>query len=237
MDKKTQKNLLALVKLNYAEIADSFSETRKHTFWPELARLAGEVKAEDKIFDVGCGNGRLLETLVSNQQKLNYLGVDQSEELINHARLQYPNNKFLVGDILELGEIQEINFDYVFCIAVLHHLPGADLRVAALRQLRNKVSNDGRIIVSVWDIWSQPKLKKLIYKFALLKIIKKNLPAGSLDFGDILFDWKKEEDGKLSRRYYHAFTKWGLKKIIKKAGLKIEKIYKADNNYYAILKK
>ncbi|MFA4834369.1 MAG: class I SAM-dependent methyltransferase [Patescibacteria group bacterium] len=235
MNKQTQKNLLGLVKSSYEEIADQFNETRKKYLWPELIELTKIIKAGDKILDVGCGNGRLLEAFKG--KKIDYLGVDASENLIAHAKSLRPKNKFLVGDILDLGKIPEMNFDYVFSIALFHHLPGNDLRIAALRQLKNKVGENGKIIIVVWNLWSQPKFRKLILKFALLKLIKKNLPAGRMDFGDILFDWKNPGGEAMSRRYYHAFTKWGLKKIIKKAGLKIEKIYKDKFNYYAILKK
>ena len=249
MDKQTQKNLLTLVKSSYEEIADQFNQTRKKHLWPELIKLTKEIKTGDKILDVGCGNGRLLEAF--GDKKISYLGVDNSEKLINLAeknrkspaplRLARPgqiaNRKFIVGNILDLGRIPEMNFDYVFSVALFHHLPGNDLRIAALRQLKNKVSENGKIIIVVWNLWSQPKFRKLILKFALLKLMKKNLPAGKMDFGDILFDWKSPSGQAQSQRYYHAFTKRGLKKIIKKAGLKIEKIYKDKYNYYAILKK
>jgi len=235
MDKQTQKNLLALVKSNYEEIADQFNQTRKKYLWPELIELTKEIKTGDKILDVGCGNGRLLEAF--RFKKIDYLGVDASENLINHAKSLHPDNKFIVGDILDLGRIPEINFNYVFSIALFHHLPGNDLRIAALRQLKNKISENGKIIIVVWNLWSQPKFRKLILKFSLLKLIKKNLSAIRMDFGDILFDWKNPDGEAMSRRYYHAFTKRGLKKIIKKAGLKIEKIYKDKYNYYAILRK
>ncbi len=54
-----------------------------------------------------------------------------------------------------------------------------------------------------------------------------------MDFGDVVFPGFNAK----SKRYYHAFTKRSLKKIAKKADLKIEKIYKDKYNYYAILKK
>lgn len=235
MNKQTQKNLLNLVKANYEQIADQFNETRKKYLWPELLELTKEIKTKDKILDVGCGNGRLLEAFKGN--KPNYLGIDASEPLIEYAQKTYPENKFIVSDILDLGKIPEINFDYVFSIAVLHHLPGNDLQIAALKQLKNKVSENGKIIIIVWNLWSQKKFRKLIYKFFLLKLFKKNLPFGKMDFGDVLFDWKNSAGVAQSRRYYHAFTKCELRKIIKKAGLKIEKICKDKYNYYAILKK
>jgi len=236
MDSQTQKNLLELVKCNYEEIADDFSETRKKYLWPELVKLTKQVKNNNKILDVGCGNGRLLEAF--KDKKINYLGIDNSEKLISIAKSRFPetntqqlipNTQFQLGNILELSKIPEINFDYVFSIAVLHHLPGQNLRIAALKQLKNKVAQNGQIIITAWNLWSQRKFRKLIFKSTLLKLLKKN----KMDLGDILF----AGFNKKSKRYYHAFTKRELKKIAKKAGLKINRIYKDGYNYYAILQK
>ena len=250
MDKQTQEKLLALVKKNYEEIAGDFDLTRKKQLWPELLKLTGIVKDGDRVLDVGCGNGRLVEAF--SDKKIYYLGVDNSEKLIGAAinnfqipitnyqtnsKSQLPNKsqisnlKFQVADILELDKISENNFDYVFCIAVLHHLPGEDLKIKALEQMKNKLKPDGRIVLTVWNLWSQKKFSKLILKYALLKIVGKN----KMDFGDILFDWKNNKGEEISRRYYHGFTNNGLKKIAVGAGLKMEKLYKDKYNYYVIL--
>jgi len=173
----------------------------------------------------------LLEAFKNKEIK--YLGVDSNEKLIELARSRFPKFQFTVGDILELGKIPEINFNFVFCVAVLHHLPGTDLRVAALKQLKNKIISDGKIIITVWNLWSQIKFRKLIFKFLLLKLIKKN----KMDLGDLLFDWKNSAGQAVSQRYYHAFTKRELKKISKQAGLKIERLYQDKYNYYAVLTK
>ena len=58
-----------------------------------------------------------------------------------------------------------------------------------------------------------------------------------MDFGDVLFDWLSDKGEYIGKRYYHAFRKHELKKICKKAGLKIERIYKDEYNYYAVLVK
>ena len=236
MDKQTQKNLLKIVKRNYEEIAENFSETRKKYLWPELMKLTQNVKKGDKVLDVGCGNGRLLQAFKSKQIK--YVGIDSSEKLIQIAKTrntehEIQNKEFMVRDILELNKIAQINFDYVFCIAVLHQIPGKDLQIQALKQLKNKVKFDGEIIITVWNLWSWKKFRKLIWKFVSLKLIGKS----KMDYGDIFFDWKNSKGERVSQRYYHVFTKSGLKKIIKKAGLKVEKIYKDKYNYCAILKK
>jgi 2-polyprenyl-3-methyl-5-hydroxy-6-metoxy-1,4-benzoquinol methylase len=228
MDKETQQKLLNIVKEGYEEIAEDFSETRKKYLWPELVKLAGLVKDGDSVLDAGCGNGRLVEALKNKQ--VDYLGVDNSEKLISLARGKYgsQNFKFLVGDILELDKKIDKKFDFIFCIAVLHHIPGNDLRVKALEQLKSKIKPGGKIILTVWNLWNLPKFKKLIFKFMVLKLIGKN----RMDFGDILF-----RGFKLNReRYYHAFSQCELKGLFKKSGLKIIKLYKDKYNYYAILK-
>ncbi|MEI6596849.1 MAG: class I SAM-dependent methyltransferase [bacterium] len=248
MNRQTQKNLLDLVKRNYEEIADDFNTTRKKYLWPELIKLAESVKGGDKILDAGCGNGRLVEAF--RNKKINYLGVDSSEKLIESARKNYVreiasspstasrNDKWAVADILELDKLSEKDFDYIFCIAVLHHLPGEDLRLKALKQMKNKLKPGGKIIITVWNLWNQEKFIKLIFKYGLFRLLGKNLPVGevgNLDFGDILFDWKNKDGERISRRYYHAFTKNQLKKLAFSAGFKIEKLYKDKYNYYLVL--
>ncbi|MDD4271310.1 MAG: class I SAM-dependent methyltransferase [Patescibacteria group bacterium] len=236
MDKQTQKNLLELVKKNYEEIAENFDITRKKQLWPELLKLAEMVKDGDRILDVGCGNGRLIEAF--GEKKIEYLGVDSSEKLVETAKKNLGSrlrghDKLAVGDILKLDKLPEKDFNYVFCIAVLHHLPGEDLRLEALKQMKNKINSNGKIIITVWNLWSRWKFIKLIFKYGWFKSAGKN----QMDFGDILFDWKNNKGERISRRYYHAFTKNELKKLSVRAGFKAEKIYKDKYNYYAILTK
>jgi len=248
MDSQTQKNLLNIVKRNYDEIAEEFSQSRDKFYpnlWSGLVEIAKNIKAGDKIMDVGCGNGRLVDvfgnkkiysgkSVKNSHAGVKYLGIDNSEKILKIAKRKYKgeNIDFKLGNLLELGKIPEINFNYVFCIAVLHHIPRKKLRIQALRQLKNKVSQNGKIIITNWNLWSnnhKKDFKKLILKFSLLKLIKKN----KMDFGDVLFDGFSNK----SKRYYHAFTKFGLRRLAKKAGLKIEKIYKDKYNYYMILRK
>lgn len=249
MDKQTQKNLSNIVKQNYEEIADDFHETRKKYLWPELVKMADAAKDGDRVLDAGCGNGRLLEAL--KNKKISYFGVDSSEKLIKIAKERFGveegggfkaeeqtaapktaiyERRFQVCDLADLGTIPEINYDYVFCAAVLHHLPGSDAQINALKQLKNKVGQNGKIIVTVWNFWPSKKFRKKIFKFVLLKLIKKN----KMDFGDILFDWKSSKGERLSKRYYHAFRKGELRRIFKAAGLIVKEMRKDEHNYYIV---
>jgi len=230
MNKQTQENLLAIVKRNYEDIASEFNETRKKYLWPELVKLAERVKDGDSVLDVGCGNGRLRQAFID--KAINYLGIDNSESLIKFAEenqeSRIKNQEFLLGDVLELDKLEIGKFDYIFCIAVLNHIPGKELQIKALEQMKNKLAMDGKIIITNWNLWCKTKYLKIILKLVLLKMIGKN----RMDFGDIVFNWKR---GEHSQRYYHAFTKCELKKLAKKAGFKIERLYKDKYNYYTVL--
>ncbi len=230
MDKAIQKKLLTVVKNNYQQIAYEFSLTRDKALWPELLKLCELVKENDNILDVGCGNGRLWRALKNKNVK--YTGIDNCSKLIQLAKKKYSNDdvSFLIDDIISLNNVPNNNFNIIFCIAVLHHIPGKKLRIEALQNLKKKLKKNGKIIITVWNLWQHPKHKNLIIKFALLKLLGKN----KMDFGDIVFNWKGK---KSSQRYYHAFTKKGLIELAKKTNLHIEKIYKDKYNYYLILTK
>jgi 2-polyprenyl-3-methyl-5-hydroxy-6-metoxy-1,4-benzoquinol methylase len=236
MDKETQQKLLNIVKKNYEDIADDFNQTRQKQLWPELVKLAADVKDGDSVLDVGCGNGRLTAAFI--KKNIKYVGVDQSQALINLAQenikaanFQFSifNFQFRTGDILELDKLTQEKFDWIFCIAVLHHLPGQDLRLQALEQLKNRLKPNGKIVITVWNLWGRWKYLKLILINALLRLIGKN----KMDFGDIVFDWSKNK----SQRYYHAFTAKALSADFSRATLKIRTIYRDSYNYYSVVEK
>ncbi|PLX26695.1 hypothetical protein C0583_06725 [Candidatus Parcubacteria bacterium] len=234
MNKQTQKELLKIVERNYDSIADQYNETRKKNMfplWNELIKITKQVKSGDKILDVGCGNGRLQEAFIGKEVK--YIGLDTCEKLLSHAKENYKDADFRKGDILNLGEVKEYDFDFVFSIAVLHHLPGQEMQTQALRQLWNKTKKGGTVVVTVWNLWRHETYGKLIWRFFFLKLIRKN----KMDFGDILWDWKNQAGERVSQRYYHAFSKKQLKKIAKKAGFKKKKIFTDKYNYYLVLTK
>ncbi len=234
MNKDTQKEILKLVGRNYDEIAGQYNETRKKNLfplWNELIRIAKEVKDGDKVLDAGCGNGRLLEAFIGKQ--VSYLGVDNCEKLIKHAQENYPDRLFRQADLLDLGQVPEYDFDHVFSIAVIHHLPGRDLRLKAMRQLYNKARKGGRVVISVWNLWKHEKYGRLIWRFFFLRLIGKN----KMDFGDILWDWKNQEGVAVSQRYYHAFHRLELYFLARKAGFKVKKLKVDKYNYYLILEK
>lgn len=232
-DKETQE-LLEIVSRNYQEIAKEFDLTRKKEIWPEIREFTSELKDGDSVLDVACGNGRLIEAF--KDKKINYLGLDNSSNLIELAQKNYPDYKFIVEDMLKLDKIDNNKYDFVFCLAALQHIPSKNLRVKVLRDLADKLNSSGKLIISNWNLWSHPKYRWPLFKNYGLKLIGKN----KLGFNDLVFPSKfylaSQEKRESSNRYYHAYTKKELKKLARLANLKIITLKKDKYNLWLVLK-
>jgi 2-polyprenyl-3-methyl-5-hydroxy-6-metoxy-1,4-benzoquinol methylase len=233
MKEQLKKEIIKLVEQSYQCAADHPKHAKEKALWPELIKIAGSIE-QGNILDVGCGNGRIYK-LFADHKDIHYVGVDSCTQLITAAQtnaVQATNEpEFIVGNILELNQIPQVNFDYLFCIDVLHHLPDKKMRLDAMKQIKNKVRPGGEIIITVWNFWKQPQYRKLIFKFLLLKLFKKN----KMDLCDILIETKDPKDNTFNKCYYHAFYAHEIKKLMKQSGLKIKGFYKDKKTYYLML--
>lgn len=231
MDRKYAQYLLRKTKQDYNKIAEEFSSKRRF-MWRDLKPLLDYTTLGDRVLDLGCGNGRLFQAL--KDKHIEYLGVDNSEKLIEIARSKYAalGAKFQLADALNLSLLDN-SFDKIYSIAVLHHIPSKEFRLQFLKEAKRVLKPNGLLILTVWKL-VQKKSIKLALKYAVLKI----LGSSKLDFNDVLVPWAKT-----CQRYLHQFTKRRLKKLIEKANFKIEKIgtllrpERKDTNIFVVARK
>ncbi|MBU0670938.1 class I SAM-dependent methyltransferase [Patescibacteria group bacterium] len=221
MQPQLAKEILAKVKSDYNNIAPHFSETRAYS-WQEFEDFKQYLKPGLDILDLGCGNGRFYEFL--EPFKINYTGVDNSSGLLDEAVKKFPQAKFIIGDMLNVP-IDNNQYDIVFSIASLHHIPSDELRLRAAKEIYRLLKKDGILIMTNWNLF-QDKYKKLFGK--------KNL-----DNNDLLIPWKDQDGKKLADRYYHAFTEKELSELADKSGFIIKKQYlsEGEKNIVSIWKK
>jgi len=230
MDQEYAKYLLDKTQADYNRIASHFSNTRKY-IWDDLKYFKKFAQDKDRILDLGCGNGRLLE-LFKNKD-IEYIGIDNSKELIKIAKQKYPDANFQVGSALNLP-FKGNSFDKVFSIAVLHHIPSKKFRIQFLQEAKKVLKPNGLLILTVWNLWNK-KCLRLHLKHIGLKIVGKS----KLDFKDIFYPWKSQQGKVLAQRYIHCFTKRELEGLFKKAGFQIKEIGflgKSKRNIYVIAK-
>lgn len=201
--------------------------------WEELRELTKDISDNDKILDLGCGNGRLLEVL--KDKKIDYIGVDSSEKLIKIAQKKYPQADFQVADALSLP-FPDNYFDKIYSIAVLHHIPSKKYHLQFLKEAKRVLKPEGILVITVWDLW-QKKFWKLILKYTFLKLTSQS----KLGFKDIFYPWKNQKSKTEVLRYFHCFTKKELIDLAKKINFKIKKIgnlkYRSRSNLYLIAQK
>jgi tRNA (uracil-5-)-methyltransferase TRM9 len=213
MDKNYAEYLLKKTRNDYNLIAEDFSNTR-HFLWEELKPLSQYVQKGDKVLDLGCGNGRLVDLL--REKEIDYVGVDNAERLIGAAKNKYPDNNFIVADSLNLPFPQDF-FDKVFSIAVFHHIPSEEYRLKFLNEIKKVLKPKGQIILTVWNLWQGKTIWKTLFSNLFLKLIRKN----KLDINDIFYPWKGQKGKVLIQRYIHLFTKEELKRLVETAGFKV----------------
>ena len=210
MDKKRVQKILEQNKENWEAVADEFAKTRKWN-WRELKFLSEYIKDGQKVLDLGCGNGRLCKLLQSKD--IEYIGVDNSQGLIKIARRQFNKFTFLVADALSLGaQLPNNEFDIIFSIAFLHHIPSKELRLKILKDCFSILKPNGFLIFTVWNL----KQWKLIWRYRLYSLF--------LGQRDVFIPWKAGE--KKIWRYHHVFTLREIRGLTKKAGFEIIKCQK-----------
>ena len=171
------------------------------------------MRSGESVLDVGCGNARLLDALPVGVQ---YTGCDTSERMITVAQnrqvLRLPNIQFVAGDILSLP-FPSASFDYVFALAVLHHIPSVRLRQQAIAELTRVVKPGGHILITVWNLRSFYWMRR----YWLWKLLFGLRPKG-YDRGDCFVPWRRGVEKPLLR-YVHAFTGYELKSLLEQEGL------------------
>lgn len=175
------QTLLEKVKKDYSVISERFDETRRNP-WEEFEWFAAYLEQNQKLLDVGCGNGRLAAFL--KNKKIEYTGIDNNKELIAIARGRHPYAKFAIADQTAVHFPNE-SFDHVWNIAAFHHVPSKKLRLQALKEMKRVLKKDGLLILTVWNLWQKK------YRKYTVKSILHNLLFGEYEYNDTFIPWGK----------------------------------------------
>lgn len=187
----------------YDEIAEDWERHRSRPI-SALALFIGEVKKTDVVLDAGCGNARNLVEIARRCKRI--VGVDSSDNMLSFASKRIAEARLQKKASLTEADLRELpfsdgEFDKVFCLAVLHHLPRKEQR-KALRELARVLKPGGRLYVSVW-----------------------NRDQRKFDGGgkEVNGPWRTS-DGRKVARYYYLFSDKELMLLAEKTGLKVEKV-------------
>ena len=223
MNPTTLSRLLDLNRQFYQTFALPFSASRQQ-LQPGVRHILDVISPTDNLLDLGCGNGELARHLARKGHTGSYTGLDFSPVLLEQASAgQPPNFRFLQSDLSSTDwdlSLHPEGYDAVLAFAVLHHLPGEELRRQTLSKVRALLTPTGRFIHSEWQFLNSPRLKARVQPWE-----KAGLSEGEVDPGDYLLDWRQ---GGTGLRYVHHFDQAELEQLADAAGFRVVESFLSD---------
>ncbi len=99
-------------------------------------------QAGERILDVGCGPGYILDYL----PECDFVGIDIDQRYIRYAQRRYPRRgQFLCMELTEDSASQFLPFDLILCNGLIHHLTDEQTR-NLLSLLRRLLRPSGRLM-------------------------------------------------------------------------------------------
>ena len=233
MNPNTVRKLIQLNHQFYQTFALQFSTTRQR-LQPGVRKIIEQGFQADpdalprhaNILELGCGNGELARELARLGFHGGYFGFDSNANLLEEAHQNLPEDfrgNFLQIDLASADWNQLIPtapFDVVLAFAVLHHLPGEELRSQVLHKVRGLIKPEGGFIHSEWQFLNSPRLRGRIQPWE-----RAGLSADEVDPGDYLLDWRRGGQG---LRYVHHFSETDLEALAQSSGFQIIETFHSD---------
>lgn len=106
-----------------------------------------KLKGNEKILDIGCGDGKITAEIASHLTRGCIRGIDSSREMIELARktfpsLDYPNLDFNVMDFRDINFVNEYNL--IFSNAALHWVKD---QLPVLERIEKSLKNGGYLLI------------------------------------------------------------------------------------------
>jgi ubiquinone/menaquinone biosynthesis C-methylase UbiE len=121
----------------------------KGVLWRGVPDLEFDLDKDDRVLEVGCGNGKTLAVLA--QRDVDVVGLDFSRGGLELCRRSgHPRTELVQGNVLELPFAAE-SFDAILCYHVLEHLYKEEREIAASELVR-VLDKGGKLHVQAFSV-------------------------------------------------------------------------------------
>jgi len=112
--------------------------------------FAALLKVGDRVLDLGCGPGNVLEQMVASVGSLSVTGVDLSVAMLRLARENVPSGRFLLQDLRALSLADGDHYDAVILSFCIVHLGPAETETL-IRQATALLKEGGLLYLSFME--------------------------------------------------------------------------------------
>ena len=222
-------HLIALNNEFYQTFASHFSATRMR-LQPGVMKILDDISKDEKILDLGCGNGELSRELIRREFQGEYIGLDFSQGLLAVARegvASHKNYTFVPGDLGDPNwHSQFVNqqspITLITAFAALHHIPSRNLHTQIFENIHNLLSPEGQLIHSNWQFLNSQRLRARLQPWSEI-----GLTEDDIDLGDYLLDWRQ---GGRGLRYVHHFSESELEQLAAETGFTVVDSFYSDGD-------
>ncbi len=117
--------------------------------WAHELILKLDLKGDERVLDIGCGDGKVTAEIAEQIPKGSVLGIDNSEEMIHFALKNFPSNRF-PNITFELIDATQMNFDeefdVVFSNAAIHWISN---HLLVLEGIKKSLKPSGKILLQM----------------------------------------------------------------------------------------
>jgi trans-aconitate 2-methyltransferase len=110
----------------------------------------------ENIIDLGCGPGNSSQVLVQRWLTSYFVGVDNSVSMIEKAKMDYPNQEWVVADASNYKT--DLKFDLVFSNATIQWIPNHENLLSKFHEL---LSDRGILAIQIPMFWDMPLAKAI----------------------------------------------------------------------------
>jgi trans-aconitate 2-methyltransferase len=120
------------------------------------------LQGEERVLDVGCGQGRITAQIAASVPRGSVVGVDPSRDMIDYATAHFgaasfANLRFEIADARALPF--NAAFDVIVSFNALHWVPEQD---AALQSIRRAIEPHGRALLRLVTMGPQKSLETVV---------------------------------------------------------------------------
>ncbi len=115
------------------------------------------IRGDEEVLDIGCGDGKVTQYLAESLTTGTITGIDISDNMIEHAKKNYPSIEFKVQDVKDLEYKEE--YDLAVAFSTLEWI---DDQPAVIQKIYNSVRPGGRVLLELPTKLFNPKLFKAI---------------------------------------------------------------------------